>query len=85
MLEGLGEGGEGEDNLGLEIVGKVFCTNVIFQHLFKVDKLLIFRILPIKCIVTYFTDIMICFTPMPRLNFHFLGKSNLAKFQVFRR
>lgn len=30
MLEGLGAGGEGEDNLGVEIVGKVFCTNVIF-------------------------------------------------------
>lgn len=30
MLEGLWKGGEGEDNWGVEIVEKGFCTNVIF-------------------------------------------------------
>lgn len=52
MLEGLG-GGEAENNMWAEIVGKVFSTNVIFQCLFKIDKLLIFRILPIECFVIY--------------------------------
>lgn len=56
------------------IVWKVFCANVTLQCLFKVAKLLTFKILPIKCIVNYFTDIMITFTPMSSLNFHFLGK-----------
>lgn len=58
----------------MEVAGKVFCANVIIQCLFKVAKHLTFKILPIKCIVNYFTDIMISFTPMPSLNFHFLGK-----------
>ena len=53
----------------VEIIGKVFCTNVIFQCLVKVDKLLI---LPITHFVTYLTDITFSFTLMPSPNFHFL-------------
>lgn len=71
--------------LRFETVGKLFSTNVIFRCLLKVDKLLIWGILPIKHFITHFTDIMISFTLMPNLNFHFLEKSNLARFQVFRR
>lgn len=69
----------------METVGKIYCINIMFKCFFKVDKFLIFRILPIKCIVTYFTYIVVSLAPMPTMSFHFLEKSNLARFKVFRR
>lgn len=74
MLEGSGEGREVEDSLWVETVGKIYCINIMFKCFFKVDKFFIFRILPIKCIVTYFNDIMISLAPMPSMNFHVLKK-----------
>lgn len=56
-LEGSGEGGEGENRLQAETVEKIYCVNITFKYFFNVGKFLMFRILPVKCIVTYFTDI----------------------------
>lgn len=74
MLEGSAEGGGEENDLWVETVGKIYCINITFQCFFKVDKFLIFMNLPIKCIVIYFTDVVISLTPMPSMNFNFLRK-----------
>lgn len=73
MLEG-SEGREGEDSLWVETVGKIYCINITFKCFFKVDKFFIFRILLIKCIVTYIIDISISLIPMQVWTFPFWKK-----------
>lgn len=77
MLEGSGEGREREDSLWVEIAGKIDYFIITFKCFFNVDKFLTFRILPIKCIVTYFTDIMIHLNPMQVWTFTSWGKKKV--------